>query len=137
MQNGNKSIVTGMAIAIKKSSYLPSEKSVFPFAIGDLIKTSLNADNRYDDVCVIEGVRFDRDFDEWFYGLRIIISLSYWFESHKLIYHPNDGVEVPENYLLPLDTSDYQKLQIALNNYQTLRDTQEQLDCLGEQIEER
>jgi hypothetical protein len=132
MENSSKSVFTGISIAIKKSTYLPSEKTIFPFAIGDLIKTSLNADNRYDDVCIIEGIRFDRDLDEWFYGLRVIISLSYWFESHKLIYHPNDGIEVPENYLLALEASDYQRLQIALNNYQTLRDTQEQLNLISD-----
>jgi hypothetical protein len=132
MQNGNKSIFTGAAIGVKQSSYLPSEKAFFPFAIGDLVKSSLNAENRYDDICVIEGIRFDRDLDEWFYGVRVIISLSYWFETHKLIYHPNDGIEVPETYLLALDKNDRQKLEIALNNYQTLRDTQEQLDSLGD-----
>jgi hypothetical protein len=131
MNNNNKTLFNKMAIGVKKSAYFPCSQVSFDFCLGDLVKSSLNAENRYDDICVIQGIRFDRDSGEWIYGLRMIMSLSYWYEINRLTFKPNDEVEVSESFILPLEKQDEQKLAIAQNNYQVLRDMETDLKLLS------
>lgn len=107
-------------IGVKKSAYFPCSSEVIEFSLGEIVKTSLNVENRYDDVCIVQGIRFDRNRGVWLFGLRMLVSMSYWYESEKLDYQPNDEFEVEASMLMAMEERDMQRFEAAINNYQTV-----------------
>jgi hypothetical protein len=118
MVSSNKSLLTQASIGVNKSSFLIGSIDPIDFNLGEIIKSNLNQDGEYDDICVIEGIRYERNENVWIYRLRVLVSLSHWYETEKLTYKPNDEVEVLKTCLLPMKEQDYQRFERAFTNYQ-------------------
>jgi hypothetical protein len=103
-------------LGIKQSSYFPCPP-IQEFDLGQMVKSDLNQDNEFSDVCVIEGIRFDRDDGIWIYRLRMLMSLTRWHEIDKLSFKSNDEMEVSANFILPLTVEDLEEFTRCCDRY--------------------
>lgn len=107
---------TELKIHIKKSSYFPCP-DIQQFSLGEIIKSDLNQDDDFSDVCVIEGIRFDREDGLWIYRLRMLITLNRWHEIDELSFKPNDEMEVSANFIFPLTVADLEEFTRCCDKY--------------------
>jgi len=97
--------------------YLSKEftpESLPKFGFGQLVKTNLSGLTREpEDICLVTGISYSYRFTTWFYELKVIGSLSSYFQE-RTVFSIGSWVNRDESSLFPLTALDHKRYQKSL-----------------------